>query len=325
MANRIVPLFLLIFVLSGFLAIRIGYPLANAGNLDGLGSDADEALMLASERLLVGSDPYSERTYLGNPISPLPGSILIYAALGILFDNAAVINFVTLVIGLVLAWQRFPTSVAMFAMGLIVSPIFWHSIVTGNDFITTAGSAALIALRLIDAALKSLRFALLWTVPLGALIASRSLMLLVVLGVTLTLCTLRSCLRGVIVGIGTVAVASALALPFLLGLSDEFAPFHTNSRLGGLAGLLAAAAVAACWLAFVWFRIMQRDSHLLDDGQDGVAQRFATWIAPLAPMVSVYPALHFATWQFLGYGAATAILIPLAIFWSPHGRIAKDH
>ncbi len=54
------------------------YPLANSGRL-GPGSDRDEALDQATTSLLRGEYPYYQVTYLNNPITPLPGALLLAA------------------------------------------------------------------------------------------------------------------------------------------------------------------------------------------------------------------------------------------------------
>ena len=50
------------------------YPRVNT-TTPGRGSDRDEALNLAATELLDGRYAYYPATYLGNPISPLPGAI----------------------------------------------------------------------------------------------------------------------------------------------------------------------------------------------------------------------------------------------------------
>lgn len=56
--------------------VLIVYPLANSGRL-GAGSDADDALVAGVGELFAGRYPYYAATYLGNPISPLPGAMLL--------------------------------------------------------------------------------------------------------------------------------------------------------------------------------------------------------------------------------------------------------
>lgn len=62
------------------LAISCGYsviyPLANSG-IYGPGSDCDDALNIAAAELTQGHFPYYLKTYFNNPISPMPGAVLL--------------------------------------------------------------------------------------------------------------------------------------------------------------------------------------------------------------------------------------------------------
>ena len=60
-------------ILTVFLVV---YPIANTGQRSG-GSDSDDALNIAANELMHGRYPYSPRTYLDNPISPMPGAVLL--------------------------------------------------------------------------------------------------------------------------------------------------------------------------------------------------------------------------------------------------------
>lgn len=53
------------------------YPRADAGQLGDRGSDADDALIIGAQALLRGAYPFSQTTYYGNPIAPMPGAIVL--------------------------------------------------------------------------------------------------------------------------------------------------------------------------------------------------------------------------------------------------------
>lgn len=63
-------------VLALVLAFIVRYPMSQAGLL-GVGTDRDEALDIGVERLLAGLFPYHARTYMGVPLTPLPGAMLL--------------------------------------------------------------------------------------------------------------------------------------------------------------------------------------------------------------------------------------------------------
>lgn len=53
------------------------YPVADGLKLSGRGSDSDDALIQGAQNLFLHFDPYRAPTYLGNPLSPGPGWILL--------------------------------------------------------------------------------------------------------------------------------------------------------------------------------------------------------------------------------------------------------
>jgi len=59
-----------------FLALRLIYPLADSGMFGG-GGDSDDALTLGAQALLAHQYPYEPSTYLGAPVTYLPGSLLL--------------------------------------------------------------------------------------------------------------------------------------------------------------------------------------------------------------------------------------------------------
>src|SRR5689334_12248535 len=67
------------------------YPIANV-HASMRGSDRDDALLDATAALLRGEYPYSRPTYLGNPITPLPGALLL-AIPFVVIGNVALANF----------------------------------------------------------------------------------------------------------------------------------------------------------------------------------------------------------------------------------------
>jgi hypothetical protein len=117
-------------------AVVIVYPRADALKLVGRGSDEDDALIAGAAALLHGSYPYAARTYLGNPISPGPGWILLVAPL-----VATHVYWLLSPIGLALAacslrvmgqaWR--PVNLFLILMGSSLA--FWELLVVGSDLI----------------------------------------------------------------------------------------------------------------------------------------------------------------------------------------------
>ena len=128
----------LVLIVSTFVGLivlfAILYPIAQAGTVGG-GSDADDALNIAATRLMQGQYPYYARTYLNNPIAPLPGAVVLSAPF-VLLGNSALQNLFWLaVFCFVVARFTKSTRVALVLLWavLVFSPSVLANIVTGTD------------------------------------------------------------------------------------------------------------------------------------------------------------------------------------------------
>ena len=314
LSNRLRRIFSFLMGLGFLVGVWLLYPIANGRSESGAGSDADDALLLASSRLLSGEFPYSERTYLGNPVSPWPGSVLVFALLRTLVDNAALINLIVLFLGL-LVLSRIDLSLTfLVTSALFMSPLAWHSLATGNDYIATSVTCACVGMRLLTAKMAQERTAYLWTLPLGVLVASRSITLVIVVGVFAAIWSTRTPREAVLSAAAVLGVGLVVSLPFMLASYEEFSPFHSNARLGGLLGLLSGGALCGLWINLFWKVLsLAPDRGARPIRADAVYQ-VALGIAPLAFLISVYPAIRFDTLQFLSYGAATSFWCLVGIF-----------
>lgn len=115
------------------------FPLANS-HAPGLGSDRDDALNTGVAALLDGRWPYGERTYLGNPLTPLPGALLIALPFH-LIGNAAFQNL--LWAALFIGWCRrriVPGGAAWLAAALVTlgSPGALQDFAVGGDYLANA-------------------------------------------------------------------------------------------------------------------------------------------------------------------------------------------
>lgn len=122
----------LLFLIVVFAAI---YPIANSG-IVGRGSDSDEGFNIAVMELLHGRNPYHIRTYLGNPLVQMPGSVLLTAPF-VLLGNSAYQNFFWLaafflLVKVYLEDWRF-TFLLMWAV-LALCPTVLQQVVVGSDY-----------------------------------------------------------------------------------------------------------------------------------------------------------------------------------------------
>jgi hypothetical protein len=112
------------------------HPIADTA-LPGQGSDRDDALNLATWELLKGNFPYYGRTYLGNYITPMPGS-LVLAAPFVLLGDCAWQSFFWLLAFLLVARRitgHLGRSLILLWVCLSLSPVVLHELVTGGDLL----------------------------------------------------------------------------------------------------------------------------------------------------------------------------------------------
>ncbi len=133
--------FWLIVITFCFLIIifHICYPIANSG-IFGPGSDRDEDMNIATNALLHGRYPYYLKTYLGNNITHLPGSLFLSAPF-VLLGNGAYQNFFWLLAFLImLRFYLRDWRLALFLLWLllILSPAILHEFVTGGDLVANS-------------------------------------------------------------------------------------------------------------------------------------------------------------------------------------------
>lgn len=123
-------------ICSGF---SVTYPLANSG-IFGPGSDCDDALNIAVAELMQGHYPYYVKTYFDNPISPMPGAILL-AIPFVLLDTSAYQNIFWLFVFLLTIKPYLHSWLAcLFFLWttLILSPaVLFHTFV-GNDYLSNS-------------------------------------------------------------------------------------------------------------------------------------------------------------------------------------------
>lgn len=237
-------------------AFAVVFPLADAG-LVGSGSDRDDALDLAVNRLAAGSYPYSERTYLGNPVSPMPGAVFLAAPFA-LAATSALQNLFWLPFAILALSTLTEPPIAAVTWGaalLMLAPEALRELLTGGDLLSNGlyvGAFALLLLR--TSAFGRLAAPALWAVLLGVALSSRAHLLLLLPPLARAL-YLRRGKKGLLLAGISVAAFAAVTLPFLIGRVDEFTPLHTLGKLtpgGGLfPGQGFAIAVASSFASLV--------------------------------------------------------------------------
>jgi hypothetical protein len=232
----------------------VGYPLANSGRF-GAGSDADEALNQAARALLHGHFPYYERTYLGQPITPMPGELLLampFLALG----NTAYQSLFWLGAGAVALWKCWDRDTArtwlFCVLVLLTCPAVLHLFVVGADYAANTLMVLVLSLALVTSAARHTRKLALCGLAalLGIAISSRANFGFVFpLVASRLLQTHRRSTAVLLVAVAIVA-ACAVTLPFLAFDPAHFSPLHTRTKLTTLGGVLPHADLVLPAIAF---------------------------------------------------------------------------
>lgn len=98
--------------------------------------DRDDALNIAVTELIHGRYPYYPLTHMGNPISPLPGA-LILALPFVLLGNSGYQNFFWLIVFVIVLrwWLKDTRSVLLFLLFMLLSPMVFLDVLFGGDFL----------------------------------------------------------------------------------------------------------------------------------------------------------------------------------------------
>lgn len=257
-------------------AIAILYPALNVTE-PGRGSDRDDALALAADALLHAKHPYREFTYLGNPITPLPGAILLAVPLVALGGASAVAGQWSIwsAVGLIALWRRqFVSGVVRRAVGerawplpllaavaTLAAPVILHDGLTGGDllangiYVTLAFAWLSERARGADASIRASALVL-PAALLGLTVASRALFLPLLL-IAVFWVWGRVGLRAA--GVAALASGSVLAvvvLPVYFWDPASFSPLHVTGKatvagVPWLGGLVAALSGLGAFLAAV--------------------------------------------------------------------------
>lgn len=249
-------------MLGLLVAFVIVYPLANSG-LMGSGSDRDEALNIAATELVHLRYPYYNKTYLGGPISPLPGAIIL-AIPFVLIGNSAYQNFFWLMaffqftktylkdgrLALILIWSI-----------LELSPEILREFLTGGDGLSNSIYVLIFVLLLIRLIFESninKLLKILIAILLGISLSSRPHLIFIlplVFSMLIQKKGLKSAVKYMLV---ICTVLTAVTLPFYLYDPQAFSPMQQTIKLSQFSSILPFAEVIiplvggiiACCLAF---------------------------------------------------------------------------
>lgn len=226
------------------------YPHANA-HTPGSGSDRDDAANLGAHRLLAGEYPYGPVTYLGNPISQLPGALALAAPFYAAFGSSAYANVVWLavlaaLVGVVAGALELGPAVV--ATTLVLSPGLVREYLTGGDLIANTVYVAAAAAAVVRFAPR--RVGLLAAAALGVALASRANFALILIPLGALLVARHGARAAGLLAVTAVTSSALVAVAFARPAGRE--ALRVSDHLSALgrtgAALTVAAAVALALL-----------------------------------------------------------------------------
>jgi hypothetical protein len=305
---------------SLILAFAVLYPMSNsagpswrsAAGIAGGGSDRDEALNLGVTELLHGRYPYYMRTQLGNPVSQMPGSLLV-AVPFVLLGNAAWQNLFWCAAYFVVARSVLGDTRWALALALpllAACPIILQDIVTGGDLLANSVVVLFAILLLLEVAQSSARPRDLWLASalVGLSLSSRVTFLLLVPLLNQELIRRIGLRRAAACLVVAGCVFVAITLPFYLYDPTGFAPMAVQNKFAQFGDyaparvvLLPTLCVACSVLVTAWPG--SRDS--------------AAWLVRAALILLIPAALLVALVSIRGEGILfryCAYALPAALF-----------
>ena len=277
------------------------------GVFGGLGGDRGQALDIALDRLFSGKYPYSQLTYDGGRITPLPGGLLLSVPAFFIL-TAAHFAFAYLVPAAALISRKVDlAAAAVFSLCLLLSPCMWADAGSGGDLVSTAMLAFAVGLATLRAASRGGVSQYWWPVFLGVVCASRVTTLIVIILVAVLVARVSTWRLAIQQALLAVLVAVALSLPLYLINPDEFSPLHTSKFIEGPLGILLATALTLVVCA--WAYKSQFVGGLRLSGQLALMLALHSVLLTLIPILLDGGA---SLVSFSGY-AVLGILAPIAL------------
>jgi len=243
----------LITILVLMMVFAVVYPALNSGkqlwflHLEG-GSDRDEALNNAVTELVNGRYPYCPKTYLGNPATPFPGS-LVLAIPFVLLGNSAYQNFFWLIVLFLVLRSDLRDGrkgLLLFWMIVLLCPAAFYELMSGGDLLANSIFVTvflLFALKSIPDETTSSRRKLGAAVLLGIGLSSRANFLLVVPVLFVAILRKTGQKTAIIYLTVTCVTFAGITLPFYVFDPNGFSPLHATSFLGGNGSLPPSAGL----------------------------------------------------------------------------------
>ena len=312
----------------------VGVPVAANMTL-GVGSDRANALDVALSQLAAGRYPYAATTYLQNPITPLPGALVLAAPFRFLLGSAAWQNVAWTALLLPVlngGWRLRPGPTVLWLLTVVGGLEVWREFIIGDDLVTGAVPALAAVMWTLRAAgagpdrpAGSAWVLTAAAVALGVTTCTRPHLALVVVIVAVAVGLRAGRRRALLVGGVAAAVWVVLIVPFLLGGLARFSPLHVAAKVtaerGLSVGIVVIALGAALLLGVLLWRVRPASAEAV--GWFCAAVMFAPSVLSLARAL-VETGGVMAADLTLGAGAVPFAVWALAVRHRARVRAARD-
>jgi hypothetical protein len=231
------------------LAFAFVYPEVNT-DATSAGSDRDEDADIATSRLLHLEYPYHARTYLGNTLTHLPGSLL-FALPFVLIGWSALQNIFWLPVFYVATRRLFGDArAALLALAVVLAtPAVVRELLTGGDLISNCIYVLVLTLAVLR--LTPLRGTLRLgiAVALGVALSSRSNFLFVLPLLAVAVAREDGVREAIRLTAASISGFLAVTLPFYFYDPEGFTPRNTAKKLSEFNDVLPHAALVTVALA----------------------------------------------------------------------------
>jgi hypothetical protein len=214
------------------------YPIANS-HIYGRGSDSEDAARVATSQMLQGHFPYYLRTYLGNPITPMPGALML-AAPFLLLGRVSFQNPVWLGLFILFCLKFFQfrsSAMAFLVVTALANATALENYAVGSDLFVNVSQICVLVflfLRTCEKGTSRWQF-ILAGILLGVALSSRTVWVLIP---PLLLAYMVQQGKGRMVALGRLAVpivtAIAVTVPYYLYDPAHFSPLHVVGKLNFL-------------------------------------------------------------------------------------------
>ena len=203
-------------------------------------SDRGQALDVATSRLLAGEHPYRAQTFEGNPITPLPGALIMASPFVYLFGTAAIQSFgwatLTLAAYCVISDNRWIAIVA-WASALLLTPESLRDYVTRGDLFINGAYVATATIAIVSLVNRGRSWAVMSGAIWGLTLCSRLHVVAIAPVVLFFLGHRYGYRRAALVGTVAAIVYIVLVVPLWLTSPRDFAPLHVVGNTTGTRGL----------------------------------------------------------------------------------------